>query len=666
MSHLVEVDKGENLEFNWGKKRGVGGNKKEVQFYESFAYDGVDYMLHDCVYMYKEGEPEPYIGKLIKIWENADKTKKVKVHWFFHPSEILNYFGDEEALQNEIFLASGEGVGVSNVNPLEAIAGKCNVICISSDSRNPQPSEQELAMADYVFYRTFDVKHHTISDRMEDKVAGLEVKFIFNRKESEQTGENPTVEFKTARADGNANNLMEKGSEDMKGLLVQHKFLPGGKPASGAALESGAVAATSGQQGAVSGVKTDSNKRETEKSKLRDCRIVVEDKAKFTNASDRKPTKKSMAGMKALGTTSAPSERKLKLGSGKDILESDKGVKSDKDALEDRPSKKPRIDSSVKPEKKKNDDVHKLSINSDGNNAKDLAVTLTVGGKTKPEAVSLGPDKDRKQTTDEKMRKLSNGKLLKVSAQDSPSEDRKTEGGGFEVTRRPNDERSKWFRPLPWEERMKSAHEQGTLVHLSNLDPEYTSGEVEDIIWNAFKENCTARMIQRTAISNRHSGQAFIILKTRAAAERIIKELEDRCLMLPNGSPIVGSSAPPPFQEKKSTFVGHLCIDKIKQQTQREMREAVSTSHCSQPNTIEYEMAMEWCVLQSRSERWWKQIYMQQGVELRKLKANLKLNISTLLFQEMASSLLQSPPICGGFFLHGFRKRRGLRCHSIY
>ncbi|PSS17805.1 Protein ANTI-SILENCING like [Actinidia chinensis var. chinensis] len=649
MSHLVEVDKGENLEFNWGKKRGVGGNKKEVQFYESFAYDGVDYMLHDCVYMYKEGEPEPYIGKLIKIWENADKTKKVKVHWFFHPSEILNYFGDEEALQNEIFLASGEGVGVSNVNPLEAIAGKCNVICISSDSRNPQPSEQELAMADYVFYRTFDIKHHTISDRMKDKVAGLEVKFIFNRKESEQTGnvpkldsdkkaeavacnqtlllsgKNPTVEFKTAREDGNANNLMEKGSEDVKGLSVQHKFLPDGKPASGAALESGAVAATSGQQGAVSGVKTDSNKRETEKSKLRDCRIVVEDKAKFTNASDRKPTKKSMTGMKALGTTSAPSERKLKLGSGKDILESDKGVKSDKDALEDRPSKKPRIDSSVKPEKKKNDDVHKLSINSDGNNAKDLAVTLTVGGKTKPEAVSLGPDKDRKQTTDEKMRKLSNGKLLKVSAQDSPSEDRKTEGGGFEVTRRPTDERSKWFRPLPWEERMKSAHEQGTLVHLSNLDPEYTSGEVEDIIWNAFKENCTARMIQRTAISNRHSGQAFIILKTRAAAERIIKELEDRCLMLPNGSPIVGSSAPPPFQEKKSTFVGHLCIDKIKQQTQREMREAVSTSHCSQPNTIEYEMAMEWCVLQSRSESWWKQIYKQQGVELRKLKANLKL-----------------------------------------
>ncbi|XP_057478472.1 protein ANTI-SILENCING 1-like isoform X2 [Actinidia eriantha] len=616
MSHLMEVDKGENLEFNWGKKRGVGGNKKEVQFYESFTYDGVDYMLHDCVYMYKEGEPEPYIGKLIKIWENADKTKKVKVHWFFHPSEILNYFGDEEALQNEIFLASGEGVGVANVNPLEAIAGKCNVICISRDSRNPQPSEQELEMADCIFYRTFDVKHHTISDRMDDKVAGLE-------------GENPTVEFKAARTDGIANDLMETGSEDVKGLLVERKLLPGGKPVSSAALDSDAVATTSGQQENVPGVKTDSNKREPEKSKLRDCRIVVKDKAKFTNdsdTSDGKPAKKSMAGMKALGTTSALSERKLKLGFGKDILESDKGVKSgiDAGALEDRPSKKPRIDSSVKPEKKENDGVQKLSISSNGNNA-DLAVTLTVGGKTKPEATFLGPDKDRKQRTDEKKIKFSNGKLLKVSAQDYPSEDIKTEGDGFEVTRRPDVERSKWFRPLPWEERMKSAHEQGTLVHLSNLDPEYTSGEVEDIIWNAFKENCTARMVQRTAISNRHSGQAFIILKTRAAAERIIKELEDRCLMLPNGSPIVGSSASPLFQEKKSTFVGHLCIDKIKQQTQREMREAVSTSHCSQPNTIEYEMAMEWCLLQSRSERWWKQIYKQHGVELRKLKANLKL-----------------------------------------
>jgi hypothetical protein len=31
-------------------------------------------------------------------------------------------------------------------------------------------------------------------------------------------------------------------------------------------------------------------------------------------------------------------------------------------------------------------------------------------------------------------------------------------------------------------------------------------------------------------------------------------------------------------------------------------KEAVSTSHCSQPNTLEYDMAMEWCLLQDRSD----------------------------------------------------------------
>jgi hypothetical protein len=34
----------------------------------------------------------------------------------------------------------------------------------------------------------------------------------------------------------------------------------------------------------------------------------------------------------------------------------------------------------------------------------------------------------------------------------------------------------------PWEERMKTANEQGTLVLLQNLDPVYTSAEVEVLL----------------------------------------------------------------------------------------------------------------------------------------------------------------------------------------
>lgn len=34
----------------------------------------------------------------------------------------------------------------------------------------------------------------------------------------------------------------------------------------------------------------------------------------------------------------------------------------------------------------------------------------------------------------------------------------------------------------PWEDRMKTANEQGTLVLLQNLDPTYTSAEVEVLL----------------------------------------------------------------------------------------------------------------------------------------------------------------------------------------
>lgn len=118
---MVEADIVKDPEFKWGKKSGTGkGGMKggKVIFYESFTYDGVEYARFDCVYLYKDGEPEPYIGKLLKMWEHPDKKKRVKVLWFFRPCEILNFIGDVKPSDNELFLASGEGTGLCNVNPL--------------------------------------------------------------------------------------------------------------------------------------------------------------------------------------------------------------------------------------------------------------------------------------------------------------------------------------------------------------------------------------------------------------------------------------------------------------------------------------------------------------------------------------------------------------------
>lgn len=625
---MVEVDDVANLEFNWGKKRGVGGKRKEVQFYESFTYDGVDYNLYDSVYMVKEGEPEPYIGKLIKIWESGDKSKKVKVQWFFQPSEISRWLDDVSVLENEIFLATGEGVGLANVNPLEAIAGKCNVVCTSKDSRNHQPSEEELKLADYVFYRTFDVGSCTILDKMDDKVGGTEVRFVFNKKESEaacavperipdrkdekecdvardgiqQTSkETAPGEFKSLLMNGD--NIQSVALNDVKDVTVKGDYLTDVKPASVTAVEFNTLSTTVGQPESLLGEEITASKAGTVKDELEmatDTKVKAEKRpqpANFHSVSEEKPSKK--AKKDDVIKSSVDKSRKKLVERGSDVktmpTAADVPAENTKSGnnvpirqAKDKPSKQGKVDC---PRKEKN-------IN---NNEKGPSNKEKLGNKTKG---------------------LSGGKLPKRPASDLGCKERETDGKIFDVTGRPDVDNSKWFRQSPFEDRVEIARKDGTILMLHNLDPEYVSGEVEDIIWHALKEHCSAKMVQRTKISTPHSGQAIVIFKTRDGTERAMTKLNEGCLMLPNGRPLV-CSTPSTLPGKQSTFYGHLVIDN-KTLGQREKKDAVSTSHCSQPNTIEYDMAMEWCLLQARSDSWWKRLYKKQGLELRRLKATFK------------------------------------------
>ncbi|CAL5340374.1 unnamed protein product [Camellia sinensis] len=68
---------------------------------------------------------------------------------------------------------------------------------------------------------------------------------------------------------------------------------------------------------------------------------------------------------------------------------------------------------------------------------------------------------------------------------------------------------------MPWEERLKSAHEQGTLVHLSNLDPEYTSGEVEVYRLLDISETRHAQLDMMASIIILQAGPAYIQLNTQ-------------------------------------------------------------------------------------------------------------------------------------------------------
>lgn len=55
----------------------------------------------------------------------------------------------------------------------ESIVEKCDVVCASNDKRNSQASEQELKMANYVFYCTFDVGKRRILEEFPDKIDGI-------------------------------------------------------------------------------------------------------------------------------------------------------------------------------------------------------------------------------------------------------------------------------------------------------------------------------------------------------------------------------------------------------------------------------------------------------------------------------------------------------------
>ncbi|XP_026659261.2 protein ANTI-SILENCING 1-like [Phoenix dactylifera] len=549
MAHL-EDQSNDDIQFHWGKKRGIGGTKKDCQFYESFTFDNVNYSLYDCVYLFKHGEPKPYIGKILKIWEQPGH-KRVKILWFFCPNEIQNYLGDHAPLEKEIFLASGEGVGLSNVNTLEAIAGKCCVICTSKDERNRQPSSEELAMADYIFYRTFDVGSYEISEKIADRIAGVEVKYLLNWKEDQK----PKFE---------ANSSGDQKSEDKPSRKMTLTDDPA-KPLDKVSSEK---------------VKLGEKKaKPLDESLKKVSPAALEDKVKKADLQTvgvkRRPDQKPKPGaaFEAIGDEYQKPKFEASVGYPKS---------------EDKPSKKMRLtDGLAKP-------VDKVS-----------------SGKVKL-------NEKKTETLDNSWKKTSPAVIV--------AKDKKADPQTLEVTRRPDTDRSKWFKGLPWEVRMKNADEQGTLVFIENFDRHYTSSEIEDIFYRAFEQSCKARVIQQATFQDPNYGQAYVIFRTKEAADLAVSKINMGCMMLPDGRPLICSKGMLKMpQPKSSTLAGHYSV-KLKPQLQREeMRRAVSTSHCSQPNTIEYEMAMDWILLQEKSVRWWERLFKGHGYERKQGTRSLKL-----------------------------------------
>ncbi|KAK1416806.1 hypothetical protein QVD17_25923 [Tagetes erecta] len=526
MSTLEEENEnvwGDN-EFRWGRRGRIATKNPYIQYYESFTYDGVEYFLYDSVYFSSECQQGTHIGKIVKMYETPRLKKMVKVVWYFRPMEVQRWLRGVCYLHNELFLASGEGIGLSNFNPVETICGKCNVVCTSEDERNPKTSVEELKMANYVFYRTFDVEKCRLSDKFPYKIAGVEVSNFFNPK----SARNPEVR-------GETNSFTKCERKNFSNIVL--------------------------------GLRASSfDTCHLKKRKLQD----LEDYRKMAmEADEKKCIVPAVAVEKKCIEPTEADEKKCIEPTEADEKKCIEPVEADeKKCIEPAEAEEKKCIEPMEADEKKCIDPAEAD-----------------------EKKCIEPD--------------SKSMMLK---------------------KRPKLDTSEWFKKLPLEDRIQQAHEAGSLILLENLCHSFTSSEVEGIVWDAFNIKVSAKMIQWRAFSSPHNGQALVIFNSKDEAEFAISELKTRCLIIGGVRLVVGSrpSLKEPGNSHPSKYFGHINIDSMNRKHSMDMKNAVSTSHHSQPNTIAFDMAMEWRAHQKKCELCWDALYKLHAEEIDNLKASLK------------------------------------------
>lgn len=142
--------------FQWGNK--VAGS---LSSYESMFFKGVRYDLYDCVFV-RSGLAEPHLGKLMRLFDDEEGVKKVRLRWFIRPFELpggANKDFQKEPNVKEVFIAQGNFKGVENENAVEVLLGKATVLCTAKFQDNPVPSQLVVDKAHFVFNRVYDVSN---------------------------------------------------------------------------------------------------------------------------------------------------------------------------------------------------------------------------------------------------------------------------------------------------------------------------------------------------------------------------------------------------------------------------------------------------------------------------------------------------------------------------
>ncbi|XP_009146219.1 protein ANTI-SILENCING 1 isoform X1 [Brassica rapa] len=543
-------------DFKWGDKKAVGRTDKSVSFYESFTFEDIEYRLFDCAYFQIHGQCETSIGKLIRMYETSSGEKKVKVLWFFRPMDIRSYLRDYVPQWDELFLACGDDPGVYNINDVDTILGKCSVVCLSDDRRNPLPTRRELRDARYVFSRTFDTKRKIISADFADAIAGIRVEKFFNQ-----------------RIDTDPLKRPNSSADPVKSFRSESRL--------------------------------EKNYDRDGKLTCRTSPVKKEMSADRVHVKKYPPVNTDITS-RGLKTKTAPLGSPLRSGSSGDH----KPAKRRKLVLNT-----PDSDCFPEPGEKKVTKNPPL-VDKAPSQTSVIADITSRGLKTK--TTPLGSPLGSVSSGDHKPSKT---RKLVLNTPDSdylpePGEKKLTKNSPI-VDKAPSQTigRSSWYKRLNFEEELKRAIETERLVLFENLEPSYTSMEVENLCRQALKERVDAKMIPASLVSNPHIGRALVIFYTKKAADNAISRLTRECLMLDDQRPLVGSRDFPKEVGECGSFTGHQrLVDRALMSISK--RNAVSTAHCTQPNHIVHELAVEWKALHAKSEGKWKRLLEEQAKEI--------------------------------------------------
>ncbi|GAU11054.1 hypothetical protein TSUD_113470 [Trifolium subterraneum] len=471
----------------------------------------------------------------------------------------------------------------------------------AEDKRNPKPSETELKRADFVFKCTFNVDRLAIDDKFPDKVDGIEVEKFFNKKVDKKTSNNLHLETNNTSKSLKIK-IKKRASENVKDKdEVRDEVKAETAPSNVLRCKVKDEVRISENFSPKINLRTSENFKDEVKTKTAPSDILrYKDEVGISENVSPKINMRTSENFKdEVKTKTAPS----------DILHY-KVIEKDEVRMSENVSPKIRTSENFKDEAKY--EVKTKTAPSDilHCKVKDNARTCE---NISPKRLLDSHSFKRRKIIEENSIVGQNNITQKKEDFDEKEELRqdksvKPNRRVIEVTERPNS---------PWKERLQKAQESDTLVLLSNLDPSYTSYEVEDLVWHTLKEKVEARMIESSPTSNTYYGRALIIFRTKDAAENAISELNRRCLILEGGRVVIARKGTVTDPAKQNTLTGHLSINRAARHKQsREMRDAVSTSHCSQPNTIEYAMAMEWTKHYYKSEACWEALREVEPISL--------------------------------------------------